>query len=254
MKHFLLFSLFLIPQVGHPQSSASPTPVPLDSPAVQSSAPGTIRVRFYIPPMRGILTEGSELPAFPPKVWVQTAQGATKLELRRNSYTQPVELETKEGVHLYRVTPDGMKGELYVESSLPEGADYGVALLDPARTTQDGIIPFKVFPLSSSRSPAGWHTFQNDLEREVEIRIQDQIHHLAAGERISLKLEDGRQRISLMESGGKHSRRYSGAVYPQQDRGVIHIILSQPNSTRRLQVLSLAGPRVALEDEVQPSQ
>jgi len=250
MSRLLLLVILLSVTQIRAETQSSPTPVPL--PSVPEAAPGTIRIRLFLPPIRGILAEDTSLTAFPAQVWLQTEDGPELMQLRRNGYTRSVTLSTPGQVELFRVTADGTKGKLYASAALPKDVDAGVALLAPDETDSEGRIPFQVYPLASIHSPAGWHSFLNHLEREVEIRLKDQTHHVPAGEQIALKLGEGRQRIFILESGGKHSRRYTGAIYPREQRGVLHVIKPRPDSTRRLEVVTLIGPLAPVSEENSP--
>lgn len=247
MKWIFLFLLGWGPLAVPAQLTASEPEVIVPEEAPKTIE-GGIRIRIFIPPIRGILTQESTLPSFPPKVWVDTLNGPQELRLSRNSYTQSITLARAKEFSLYRIDGDGNKGELYCTATLPQDADSGVALLKPGQVTKAGSIPFTIFPLNPAHTPDGWHSFHNGLEREVELRIASQTLQIPSGERIAIKLDQGRQRVFLMEHGGKHSRRYTGAVYPQQNRGVLHVIEPQDGSTRRIKLTTLGGPNMqALE-------
>ena len=225
---------FLLPLGADEAAAPAPTPTPTPS-------PDPVEVRIFVQPLRGILTENSKIPRLPSTVHCVGALGNPAIQLYRGGYAKPVRLPAGAPLVL-QLLEDGEPGREIVRETFPREWEKVMVVLDPSPGGDGLRLRAEIFPAGQSRISAGWHTFTNRLETGVELRIGDQTHTLPAGESISVKATERRERIFIRETGTQRGRLYNGAIRRREDRGMLHLLSPHPGSARRIRVLSLGGP------------
>lgn len=234
----LMLAIVSVVYAKEDDPAATPPPPP---------AAEAVVVRIYVTPVRGIMTETSQLTALPTHLHCPHALESGSIRLHRNQYTSPLRLKPGSPLLLKETS-----GEVYIREEIPADWDQVLAVLHPDEPGKNGRPRVDLYPADPEQVPKGWHTFRNALGAMVEIRFGESTHVLKDGESISLKPNADRERVFIREIGVERGRLYTGAVYRVEGRGSLHILSPRPDSGRRMRMLSLTGPLQAAPDVSSP--
>ncbi|MCC5847594.1 MAG: hypothetical protein JJU29_05810 [Verrucomicrobia bacterium] len=217
----------------------------------------TASIRFFAPPVRGILTEGSEWESLPTRLQVGAEPNAQSVSLHRNGYSREIQVPKGRPLPLYTSAPgseDSLRslGEL---SPIPEEWDRVIVLLASGISENAEQIDHELIDFSKASVPIGSHTFQNNLDNPVEVRAETDKLFVEPGKRVTWEGESDRVRVNLVEIDGSRGRRFTGAVHGSPQHGTLHLIQKNPRSPRRINFtsLSMEAP-VPEEPEAPPSE
>lgn len=198
------------------------------------------RLSVYVPPIRGILTEASQIPATPSHLLFTQADKVARVPIYRNGFSQPVELTAGVPVRISRPRlGEGYEDLLTLE--IPKTWGDLLMLLEPSGPAPFKDSAVKMVEISEAVLARKHIVFFNELDNPVELTLDERNHALDAGQRVSVAVEPGRHRIFLQEIDGTRGRRYTGAVFSHEDRGNLVLIAANAHSARRMEVMSLSG-------------
>ncbi len=202
----------------------------------------SISLRFFAPPIRGILTEDSQWDTLPTRLQVGAGPNAQTVRILRNGYSREIQVPKDRPIPLFAspAEPDATPRSLGDLRPIPKDWDRVLVLLASGIPDDADQLEHELIDFSQKTVPSDAHTFQNDLDNLVEIRIGPEKLFVEAGKRVSWEGEENRVRIMVMEIDGARGRRFTGAVHGSPRHGTLHLIQKNTASPRRINFRSLS--------------